>query len=263
MRLVLFKKSLSLCAALGNKGLRLALCVVIVEAFGHLPQGGGGVLHPKEAGAHPGNAHFVFHAVGQIHHGAGALHYVELGSRGLDERFIRGVARKGGNNGNAHLAQVVADDPHFARKVVVAKDVDALDLGLLLVRLHKLHKGVAGHAVACGLGARKARGLDRDDADAVLFFRIAAHGFHIVADNAHNTGGVHKDELGRIVGYGLVNSAGELFRAAKDDVFFLQVGGKTVAEQFRAAGEAAANIPGVTGAADGAVNDMKGIGNGV
>ena len=97
----------------------------------------------------------------------------------------------------------------------------------------------------------------------MLFFRIAAHGFHIVADYAHNAGGVHKDQLGRIVGHGLVNGAGELFRTAKDDVLFLQVSGKTVAEQFRPAGEAAANVPGIAGAADGAVNDMKGIGNGV
>ena len=50
---------------------------------------------------------------------------------------------------------------------------------------------------------------------------------------------------------------------AKDDVFFLQIGGKTVAKKFGPAGEAAANIPGVAGAADGPVNDMKGIGNGV
>ena len=53
----------------------------------------------------------------------------------------------------------------------------------------------------------------------------------------------------------------EFLLAAEDHVHFLEVGAKTIAMQLRAAGERAANVPGVSGAADGAVDDMQRVGD--
>jgi hypothetical protein len=55
----------------------------------------------------------------------------------------------------------------------------------------------------------------------------------------------------------------ELGLAAEDDVHLLQVRGEAQAVQLRARGDGAADVPGVGGAADGAVHEVQGVGYGV
>jgi hypothetical protein len=61
----------------------------------------------------------------------------------------------------------------------------------------------------------------------------------------------------------LVEGGFELLLAAEDDVRFLQVGGERQAVQLRTAGQRAPDIPGVDRAADGAVDQMQGVGDGI
>ena len=53
----------------------------------------------------------------------------------------------------------------------------------------------------------------------------------------------------------------ELFLAAEDHIHFLEVGGKAVAMKLRSAGQCAADVPGVSGAANGPVHDVQRVGN--
>jgi len=55
----------------------------------------------------------------------------------------------------------------------------------------------------------------------------------------------------------------ELFLAAEDDVGLLHVRGKAQAVQFRPGRKRTPDIPGVDRAADGAMHQMQGVGNGI
>ena len=92
---------------------------------------------------------------------------------------------------------------------------------------------------------------------------LFADALQVVADDAHDAGGVDKGRLGVMpvdeFGQGLV----ELALAAEDHVHFLEVGGKAQAVEFRPRRQGAPDVPGVGGAADGAVHQVQGIGDGV
>jgi hypothetical protein len=61
----------------------------------------------------------------------------------------------------------------------------------------------------------------------------------------------------------LEQGAFEFLFTAKNYIHLLQIGGKRETVELRPRGQGTANIPGVNGAADGAMDQMKGIGNGI
>ena len=88
-----------------------------------------------------------------------------------------------------------------------------------------------------------------------------AHGGQVVADEAHDAGGVHEGGLGLVARDELVQRLGQLLFAAENHIQLLQIGAEGQAVQLRAATERAADVPGVSRAADGPVHQVQGVGD--
>ena len=163
---------------------------------------------------------------------------------------------------DAHALVVVAQNPRFAGQVEFAKDVDAVraDVGGV-AGANEFVKRVARGAVAVFFCAFETFGMNAEHGNAGFFGNAFADGAHVVADQADDARRINKRRLGRMVRDEFEQRGFEFFLAAEDHVHFLQVGGKTVAMQLRAAGQRAANVPGVSRAADRPVDDVQRVGN--
>ena len=130
-----------------------------------------------------------------------------------------------------------------------------------VARANEFVKRVARGVIAVLLRAFETFGMHAEHGNAGLFGNAFADGAHVVADEADDAGRINKRGLGRMMRDEFEQRGFEFFLAAEDHVHFLQVGGKTVAMQLRAAGQRAANVPGVSGAADRPVDDVQRVGN--
>ena len=70
-------------------------------------------------------------------------------------------------------------------------------------------------------------------------------------------------EVNKDISDAFVDGSGQFLFAAEDDVCFPEIGGIAVTVAFITAGQAATDIPGVAGTADGTVHNMEGIGDGI
>ena len=174
------------------------------------------------------------------------------------------VAGDIGHHLDADLFQILADQPDLAGQVEVAQDVDAVrrDPGRI-PGAHQLEHRLAGRLVAGPFVALEPLGLDRQDRNIFFLGHCPANRLEIVADDTDDTGGVDKGGLGPVPVDQLDQGRMELFLAAEDHVYFLEIGGKRQPVQLRARRQGAADIPGVDRTADGAVDQVQGVGNGV
>ena len=92
---------------------------------------------------------------------------------------------------------------------------------------------------------------------------LAADGLDVVADQADDAGAVDEGRLGLVVVDQLAQGLVELGLAAEDDVLLAEVGGEAQAVELRSRRERAADVPGVGRAADRAVDQVDGVGDGV
>jgi hypothetical protein len=94
---------------------------------------------------------------------------------------------------------VLADDPGLAGEVEVAENVDAARSDALSRSgADKLQQRVAGRAVAVFLGSAEALGMDRQHRDSFLPAHALADGLDVVADHAHDAGGVDEGGFGLV-----------------------------------------------------------------
>ena len=105
--------------------------------------------------------------------------------------------------------------------------------------------------------------LYRNDRNAEGLAGPAADPFEVVADDADDAGRVHKGGLGLVAADEFFQGGVELLFAAEDHVDFLEIGGEAQAVQFRPRGESAADVPGIGGTANGAMDQVQSIGYGV
>ncbi len=106
-------------------------------------------------------------------------------------------------------------------------------------------------------------GLHRQDRDALLGAHLFADALQVVADEPHDAGGVDERGLGVVPVDEFDQGLVELLFPAEDHVHFLKVGGKAQAVQLRPRRQRPPDVPGVGGAADGAVHQVQGVGDGV
>ena len=207
---------------------------------------------------------FFLHHLGQVHGGPGALDHVQGGAVGPADVVHPAVAGDVGHHFDAHALEIVPDDPDLPGQVEVAQDIEALgaDAGGV-AGAHQAEHGLAGGVVAGPLVALKPFGLHRQDRDALLLAHLFADALQVVADDPHDAGGVDEGRLGVVPVDEFVQGPVELGLAAEDHVHFLEVGGKAQAVEFRPRGQGAPDVPGIGGAADGAVHQVQGVGDGV
>ena len=127
----------------------------------------------------------------------------------------------------------------------------------------ELGQAVAGRAVAVLLRAAKTFRMDRQHGDAPFGLDAAADRGHVVADDAHDAGRIDERRVGLILVDQFDQRPVELLLAAVDHVAFLQIGGEAQPVQFRSRRERAADVPRVGRAADGAVDQVYGVGDGI
>ena len=207
---------------------------------------------------------FFFHQPGQVHGGPGTLDHVQGRAMGPPDVVHPAVAGDVGHHFDAHALEVVPDNPNLSRQVEIPQDIQALSADPRGVpRAHQAEHGLAGGVVPGPLVARKALGLHRQDRDGLFATHLLAHAFQVVADDPHNTGGVDKSRLGAVPVDEFSQGPVELGLAAEDHIHFLEVGGKTQTVEGRPRRQGAPDVPGIGGAADGAVHQVQGVGDGV
>jgi len=174
------------------------------------------------------------------------------------------VAGDVGHHLDPHPGEVFADHPDLPGQVEVAKDVDrVLGDAAGVAGADQLEHGVAGGFVAGPLVALESLGLHRQHRDTFFSRHSAADRLQVITDQADDAGGVNEGGFGAMPVDQLDQGRVELLLAAEYHVHLLQVGGKGEPVQFGAGGEGAANIPGIDCAADGAMHQMQGVGDGV
>ena len=119
----------------------------------------------------------------------------------------------------------------------------------------------AGGAITVLLGALESFRVHGDHGDALFLCDRAADRFHIVADHADDAGGINKRGLGLVRVDQFTQAGAKFFLAAVDDIHLAEIGGETIAVQLRSAGERAADVPGIGGAADRPMDDVQRIGD--
>ena len=236
----------------------------VFEEPGHVIEGLGHVLHPEVGDPQVRDAVFFLHHLGQVHGGPGALDHVQGGAVGPADVVHPAVAGDVGHHLDAHALEVVPDDPDLPGQVEVPQDVEAFgaDAGGV-AGAHQSEHGLAGGVVAGPLVALEAFGLHRQHRDALLLAHLLADALQVVADDAHDAGGIDEGGLGVMPVDEFDQGPVELCFAAEDHVHFLEVGGEAQAVEFRPRGQGPPDVPGVGGAADGAVHQVQGIGDGV
>ena len=163
---------------------------------------------------------------------------------------------------DAHALVVVAQNPRFAGEVEFAKNVDAVraDAGDV-ARANEFVNRLARGAVAVLFRAFETFGMNAENGNAGLLGNPFADGAHVIADESDDAGRVDERGFGLVMRDKFEQRGFELFLAAEDHVHFLQVGGKTVAMQLRSARQRAANVPGVSCAANRPVDDVQRVGD--
>ena len=127
----------------------------------------------------------------------------------------------------------------------------------------QLEQGRTGRLIAVLLRAFEALGVDRQHRQALLGGHAPADGLDIIADHSDDAGRVHERGFGLIAIDQLDQRLVQLGLAAVDHVLFAQVRREAHAVQFGAGRQRAADVPGVSGTADRAVDQVQRIGHGV
>ena len=107
---------------------------------------------------------------------------------------IAGDAR---DNLDAYAAKVFADHPNLASQIEIAENVDADGTDAIGWRsTHELKKSFAGRFIAVFFRSLKSFGMHRQNRNSLLPADALANSLHIVADDAHNAGGIDECGLG-------------------------------------------------------------------
>src|SRR5208337_5557738 len=172
-----------------------------------------------------GDAVSFLHHDGQVHGGAGALHQVQGRPVGPADIIHPAVPGDIGHHLDPHAGQVVTDDPDLPGQVEIAQDIDAggADAGEV-AGAHQTEHGLAGGPVTGPLVAFETLGLHRQYRDALLPGHLFADPFQIVADEAHDAGGVDEGGLGLVPLDEFHQGPIKLVLRPEDDVHFLEVG---------------------------------------
>ncbi len=172
------------------------------------------------------------------------------------------VAGDIGHHLDADALEVFADQPDLPGQVEVAEDIDAVFGDAAgIAGADQLPHGRAGGLVALALVALEAFRHHRQDGDALFLGNAPAYRRQVVADQADDAGRVDEGRLRGMPVDQFDQGLIQLGFAAEDDVHLLQIGGKGQAVQFGTGRQGAADIPGIDGAADGAVHQVHGIGD--
>lgn len=149
-------------------------------------------------------------------------------------------------------------------QVEVTEDIDAMraEVGRI-TGAHQAEHGLAGGLITGPLVAFEAFRLHRQDRNTLLSADLLADALQIVADEPHNAGGVDKGGLGVMPVDEFHQRLIKLILCPEDHIHFLEVGAEAQAVQLRARRQGAPDVPGVGGAADGAVHQVQGIGDGI
>ena len=243
----------------------------ITEVLGDLAQGLGRGLGADEVHLDPRDAVLGLEHVGHVVDGTVAHDRRQVGLVGRGELVVGGVAREGGDVGDAALGQDAVDLETVAADVVLAQQVD-LELafeGLVLFADHVGEDLVVGDVVAGRLAdtlvALAAEGEDIAVPELVL--HLAGHGVNVVADEPHGAGGEDGDGLGMEDIVGFLNGRLQLLLTAEDDVLVLHVRREAVGHEVfgalgRGVGLVPAGQPGIEAAADGAVGNVDDVAGG-
>jgi hypothetical protein len=164
----------------------------------------------------------------------------------------------------AYFFEIFPDQPDLTCEVKVSQNVNGV-LGDVtgVSRSHKPGHGITGGLVSCPFIALEALGLYRENRNSLVFGGFSADGFKVISYEADDTGRIDKGGFGFMQVNQFIEGFSQFFFATKDDVNFLEVGGKRKTVQLRAGGECPPDIPGVDGAADGAMYQMEGVGDGI
>jgi len=238
--------------------------IKVLEMVGHGVEGIGHVLDAEVGHAQERNTELFLHHFGQFHGGPGTLDHVEPGPVAAADIGHPTVTRDVGHHLDTHLLEVFPDDPDFAGEIEVTEDIDGngAHIGHVAGAGQGEH-GLAGRGVALALVALEPFRLDRDDRNAGLGRDVTANRVHVVADDAHDAGGIYESRIGLVTGDKFEQGGLELFFAAEDDILFLQISGETEAMQLGARGKGAPDVPGINGAANGTVHEVQGVGDGI
>ena len=229
------------------------------------------VSHAVEAALEKWRAVFVLQLAGDVKHGLGTDHHIGLCPvHGL--HFAEpGVSRKGAEDAQAQLVEIGGDVPEFAADIPLADQVDVVgddargDLRRagLAGSDHMLVDHFAGDAVAEVLVAVEAGAIHGNDRDTKLLRSGLGHSADVVALQTGDARIVDEYRR-RLVGLdGLADCAVKpLLAPPQNHVHLGKVGGHADAVDIGAARTGAAIIPRRARAADGAVNDVGGVGDG-
>ena len=169
-----------------------------------------------------------------------------------------------GNYLNSHAIIVFANEPNLACEIEVAHNVNAVPGNPVgRRRTYQLIKGIAGGPVAFFLTAAEALGMYRQHRNVFLGTDFPADSVNIVSYQSYYTGRIDKSCFGLIFIYQLDQAIVQFFFSTLYDIHFAQVGGETEPMQLRPGRQSAANVPCIGRTADGAVDQVQGVGDGV
>ena len=161
---------------------------------------------------------------------------------------------------HAHLLQEGLDGPQVSGDVILTQQVYGVRApGLVVSSSDQLEEGIAGGLVSLILVSFEALGFDRNYRYSELCCRLATYGPDVVSDDPHDACGIDKDGRGPVFMGQLFNGCCQLLLAAEDHIQLLHVRGEAHLVKRRSGGRAASDVPGVAGAAYGAVHQMKSV----
>ena len=170
-----------------------------------------------------------------------------------------------GEDTDAKLVEERLHLPQLARHIVFADDIDVVGRGVFgfLGSDDVVEQRLARELVADRLRADKARHIHRNAGCSELLRRLLADRFDVVAGHGRNAGLIHEDRRRIVFLDDFLDGPPQALLAAEDHILLAHVGGEAHAVELRAGGAAVAVVPGMAFAGDGAVHEVRDIGDGL